>query len=372
MERQTPVHSDLVTTPGSHRRSGFTLVELLAVIMIIALLAGLVTPAVMRAMSSARTAAVKAEIDLLHMALVNYKNEYGSFPPADMRGLWNGSAVNQNHAAYKHLQRIFPRISEPTNTGEASPYYWMSQMSPAQALVFWLQGFYDNPQYPLTNGIPINAVTPRSGDSGGSRKGLFDFDEARLIGANAYFLVTSTTSGLPISTVPTQTFMTRNNPAIAAFDRDYPVYFPKQANTGLPYVYFPASTYNSVPAGSVPATLPPPTTSVLYYQAKSTTGNDSYVSPYFDSSPPSQPSWAQLHANADSFQLIAAGADGTYGNVIAAFPAAASKPNGSTIPISYGLFPSVIDEINAAGHADNITNFANGTLKEAAAKLLNP
>ena len=31
-----------------------------------------------------------------------------------------------------------------------------------------------------------------------------------------------------------------------------------------------------------------------------------------------------------------------------------------------------IDEINAAGHADNITNFANGPLKEAAAKLANP
>ena len=74
MERQTPVHVDPVTTPASYRRSGFTLVELLAVIMIIALLAALVTPAVMRARNTARNAAIKAEIDLLHMAIMNYKN----------------------------------------------------------------------------------------------------------------------------------------------------------------------------------------------------------------------------------------------------------------------------------------------------------
>lgn len=357
--------------PG--HRGGFTLVELLVVIMIIALLAGLVTPAVMRAMSSARTAAVKAEIDLLHMALVNYKNEYGTFPPADMRGLWNGNAVNQSHAAYKHLQRIFPRISEPTNTGKASPYYWMAQMSPAQALVFWLQGFYDNPQYPLTNGILLTDMNPRSGESNGSRKRLFDFDDTRLFAASAYFLITSTTASLPYAS---QSFTSRNTNGITPFTRDYPVYFPKQENTGLPYVYFPASTYNAVPAGSVPATLPPQTTSVLFYQARSTTGGDSCVSPYFSSLPPAQPSWAQLHVNADTFQLIAAGGDGTYGSMIAAFPAAFpapdSNPTNSTIPISYGPFSSVIDEINAAGHADNITNFANGPLKEAAAKLANP
>ena len=75
---QTPLEKD----PTVARRGGFTLVELLAVIMIIALLAGLLTPAVMRSLSSARSAAVRAEIDLLHMAVMNYKNEHGSFPPS--------------------------------------------------------------------------------------------------------------------------------------------------------------------------------------------------------------------------------------------------------------------------------------------------
>jgi len=180
MERQTPVHSYLVTTPGSHRRSGFTLVELLAVIMIIALLAGLLTPAVMRARNTARNASIKAEIDLLHMAIMNYKNEYGSFPPSrDFVGSVSADRVR------KHLSRLFPRMTT-TGTSDAyrnelgnglntvqSPYlvYVPSSGAPTpvldvnNALYFWLAGYSDSPTNPFT---------------GGPRKKLFDFDVSRL------------------------------------------------------------------------------------------------------------------------------------------------------------------------------------------------
>ncbi|MEI6256861.1 MAG: prepilin-type N-terminal cleavage/methylation domain-containing protein, partial [Planctomycetota bacterium] len=68
--------------PCGVNRRGFTLVELLVVIVILSMLAALVTVAAGRAMTTARNAAIKAEIDMLHMAIMNYKNEYGSFPPA--------------------------------------------------------------------------------------------------------------------------------------------------------------------------------------------------------------------------------------------------------------------------------------------------
>jgi hypothetical protein len=306
---------------------------------------------------------------------MNYKNEYGSFPPSDMRGLWNGSSVNTAHPAYKHLQRIFPRIAENTNGGVASPYYWMAQMSPAQSLVFWLQGYFDNPQYPLTNYDPVtnqpvlSTGMPRAGTSTASRKKLFDFDESRFYAAGLYW------SFSPPFATGFQQFSTRNNaPAVfganAAFARDYPVYFPNQAGAGLPYVYFASSNYSTLPTGPVSSSIGPGMSPDIFYTATSVNGDNTAVAPYFNSGNcsilmPTTPqfSWAQLHMNADTFQLIAAGADGNYGSLVAGFPADASFTIGST---NHGPFGSVKTN---TGHEDNITNFATGRLKEAAERL---
>jgi len=361
---QTPLEKD----PTVARRGGFTLVELLAVIMIIALLAGLLTPAVMKSLSSSRAAAVKAEIELLNTALMNYKNEYGSFPPSDMRGLWGGSSVNTNHSVYRHLQRLFPRIAEPTGGGAASPYFWMAQMSPAQALVFWLEGYFDNPQFPLTNGTPLSLGIPRAGTATANRNKLFNFDESRLLAATAYWPAAPFV--LPFNPVSRQQFSTRNAASLAgnAFARDYPVYFPAQANTGLPYVYFSSSSYSTPPGAAVaPAIGAGPD---LYYTATSLNGDLTGVAPYFNSSNcttnPAQQSWAQLHMNPDTFQLIAAGADGTFGNLMSSFPLSVT----TSPAFIHGPFPSVQNKNeNNPGPEDNITNFAIGRLKEAAERL---
>ena len=91
-------------TPAFTQRSGFTLVELLVVIVIIAVLAALIVPAVFQARVTAKNAVIKAEIDMLTMAIENYKNEYGSYPPGVSTGGASGLAA-------KHIQRIFPRSS---------------------------------------------------------------------------------------------------------------------------------------------------------------------------------------------------------------------------------------------------------------------
>jgi prepilin-type N-terminal cleavage/methylation domain-containing protein len=199
MEGPRTVFSVSPMAPSSVRRSGFTLVELLAVIMIIALLVALVTPAVMRAMSTARTAAVKTEIDLLHMAVMNYKNEYGSFPPSrdfvDNDGTPPFYTLNQNNGfvskdrVRKHLRRLFPRMNTGTtgadyqnellglNTIQAPTLvtqdgYSLNNPRPNlyenNALYFWLAGFSDSPTSPLS-------VSPR--------KKLYDFDMSRLYSA---------------------------------------------------------------------------------------------------------------------------------------------------------------------------------------------
>jgi prepilin-type N-terminal cleavage/methylation domain-containing protein len=151
-------------------RHAFTLVELLVVIVILAMLASLITVAASRAMTTARNAAIKAEIDMLHMAIMNYKNEYGSFPPCVAGSSGRDAA---------HLVRLFPRITAAVansqlgiasagtdgTTTDTSCRNSIASLNPRTALTFWLGGFTANPVSPLA---------PAS-----DRKALYSFDSSR-------------------------------------------------------------------------------------------------------------------------------------------------------------------------------------------------
>jgi prepilin-type N-terminal cleavage/methylation domain-containing protein len=143
---------------GGHRRSGFTLVELLVVLLIVGMLAAILTPVVMQSLAKARNTAIKAEIDMLHMAIMNYKNEYGSFPPC------SDTAVNGSTGLVaRHVQRLFPRAAPAVlPTG--------GDINPATAIVGWLAGYTENPVDPVGIG------------TGNPRNKLYDFDQPRVAG----------------------------------------------------------------------------------------------------------------------------------------------------------------------------------------------
>ena len=64
-------------------RDGFTLMELMVVLLIIGLLAGLVAPQIIGRVSDARVTTANAQIAMLGVALENYKLDIGSYPTTE-------------------------------------------------------------------------------------------------------------------------------------------------------------------------------------------------------------------------------------------------------------------------------------------------
>ncbi|NOS73402.1 MAG: type II secretion system major pseudopilin GspG [Methyloglobulus sp.] len=104
------------------RQTGFTLLELLVVLGIIAMLAGLVGPQVMKHMGESKVKAAKVQIEDLAQTLDMYKLDVGSYPTSE-QGLnaliespdgaqrWNGPYLRKSKVPLDPWQQEYKYTS---------------------------------------------------------------------------------------------------------------------------------------------------------------------------------------------------------------------------------------------------------------------
>ena len=331
-----------------YRAHGLTVVELLVVIVIIGILAGLLLPAINGARKRGQITAISLEIQNLKNAVEQYKQTYGDYPP-------DGTNIV---VLERHLRTAFPRIHQ-TEIAKLSnliavPNNPCTLLDPAESLVFFLGGFSEDPRYPF------------SGDGGpftGDRKNaIFDFNVERLSLNDEKSL----------------------NPAL---ENDlFPVYLPE--NCDLPYVYFDSRTYLPRPSYQYqsnnqrwavrPAQYPSPL--VL---PKISQGDDGYA--YDSSNVPANSNLLQFGVarpyrsmqvksasiedaypakwtNPDSFQIISAGLTNHYGDYFLQSFSLTGPDNNLWLTSPHKHFPG--GDNYSDGDLSNITNFSRGQLED--------
>lgn len=122
----------------AHPRGGFTLVELLVVIAIIGILIALLLPAVQAAREAARRSQCRNNMKQLGLALHNYHDTYGAFPPSST-GPMRSPGARGRAGAYPAANNRYTDANAWTTVDHGHRYSWITLALPYMEQ----QGLYD-------------------------------------------------------------------------------------------------------------------------------------------------------------------------------------------------------------------------------------